>query len=207
MLTTSDSALVNNDMLKTALAHEIKNPAAVAMAYVGLIRQESDSPLISEYCNRIQQNLTDISELVQEFLLAPIQSDTYTIDLSDILSEMLNEYSAALPDITFFLDAKPPLTCHTQEQYVRLIFSNLLKNAVEAAGEGGIITIYATTVYGYLHTVLHNTCGTRKSPNRYSSGIGLGVCTWLVQQLGGEFHIEESGNDGCMATVSLPCGI
>jgi len=197
---------MSNDMLKTALVHEIKTPAAVAMAYVGLIRQESDSPLISEYCNRIGQSLTDISELAQDLLFAEeIQPDSCTIDLADILSEMLNEYSAALPGITFFLNAKPPLTCHTKEQYVRLVFSNLLKNAVEAAGEGGIITVYATTVYGYLHTVLHNTRGTRKSPNRYSSGIGLGVCTWLVQQLGGEFHLDESGNGGCVATVSLPC--
>ena len=198
--------ILTDDMLKIALAHEIKTPAAVAMAYVGLIRHESDSPLVAEYCNHIQQALTDISELVQEILFAAeAPLPPYDIDIAALLSEMLSEYSAMLPDITFFLNVKPPLMCHTREQYVRLIFSNLLKNAVEATGEGGNIIVYATTVYGYLHTVLHNSGSVKKSSNRHSNGIGLSICNWLVQQLCGEFHVQKSGDNGCVVTVSLPC--
>jgi len=207
MFFTLDPTLPADDMLKTALAHEIKTPAAVAMAYVGLIRQESDSPLVAGYCNHIQQALTDISDLVQEFLFAEAPLAAHDIDLAALLSEMLNEYSAMLPQITFFLNAKPPLICHSREQYVRLIFSNLLKNAVEATGEGGNIIVYATSVYGYLHTVLHNSGSAKKSPNRHSNGIGLSICSWLVQQLGGEFHIQTNDAGGCVATVSLPCGV
>jgi len=199
--------------MAAAFAHEIKTPAALAMAYVGLMR--SLSPEAAEYCNHIQDALYDISELVQAFLQeyelsqsangsAGIRA-TASIDITTMLCDMINDYKRAMPHISCYHMVDNQLTCYANEMHVRLIFSNLLKNAVEAVGADGHITLYATQSGGYLHTAIHNTnlpdTSTHDKP--LGNGIGLSICYWLTEQLNGQLKYESSEN-GCVVIVSLP---
>jgi len=197
------------EMMAAALAHEIKNPVALAMAYASLIRQTGDSPEINEYCNLIQQSLLDISDLVQDLLFAAhLRSEPCIINVSEMLAEMLNEYRVAMPGISFAINADPSFTCYANEQHVRLIFSNLLKNAAEAAemtGEG-YVTVYTTKVCEYLQVSIHNSGSFDVQKKPHGSGMGLGICDWLIKQLSGELKIGKNATeDGYVAIVSLPC--
>ena len=180
------------------------------MAYVGLIRQASISPEVSEYCNYIQQALLDISDLVQELLSVTHQKTIpCVIDITEILTEMLKEYQAAMPGISFALNAGVPLTCYANEQHVRLIFSNLLKNAAEAAyvaNPSGYVTVYATESGKYLHAAIHNNgdCMDNPQSKPHGNGMGLGICYWLTEQLGGKLQIERGVNGGGVVSVSMP---
>ncbi|MCL2285276.1 MAG: HAMP domain-containing histidine kinase [Firmicutes bacterium] len=199
--------------MAVALAHEIKSPAALAMAYVSLIRQSDVSPCIDGYCNYIQQALLDICDLVQELLLAAHnKTSPCVIDITETLSEMVKEYQAAMPGISFSLNAEPSLLCYANEQHVRLIFSNLLKNAAEAVTETNhdrYIAVYAAQKGGCLRVTIHNNGEyvDNLQAKPHGNGIGLCICYWLTEQLGGELKIESGADGGCVVSVSMPCNM
>ena len=198
-------------MIATALAHEIKNPAALAMAYAGIIRQISNHDEVAEYCNLIQNSLMDISDLVQELLFSIHSSpQPCTVNIADMLVEMLGEYQMAMPCVTFSFEAHPQLVCYASEQYLRLVLSNLLKNAAEAAENlgGGYVKVYARISQGNLQVDICNNINFvgHMENKRHSNGMGMGICHWLLQQLGGKMRFENNSNMRT-TTVSLPCNL
>lgn len=195
-------------MMATALAHEIKNPAALAMAYTGIVRQLSDNNEVSEYCGLIQNALMDISDLVQELLFSIHHTpNPCTINISPMLQEMMQEHKASKPNIIFSLDSPPELILYISEQHLRLIISNLIKNATDATGDqNGHVAVYATFAYGCLQVIIRNSIDPLSGRDRHSNGMGIGICQWLLQQLGGEMHFDCSATE-YVITVSLPCGI
>ena len=196
--------LEQSEMMATVLAHEIKNPAALAMAYVGLLRHTAEPAEIDDYCNRIQQCLMDISELVQDLLFAAKNKpEPCNINVTGMLEEMLEEYRAAY-GCSFTLNAAANLTCHVYEQHLRLVFSNLLKNAVEAAGAAGRIAVCAAKQDGYLCVEICNSPAAAVV-KPYSNGMGLGICEWLLGQVGGGLEVQN-GADECVVIVSIPVG-
>ncbi|MCL2387005.1 MAG: sensor histidine kinase [Defluviitaleaceae bacterium] len=127
--------------MAAALAHEIKNPAAVALAHVNLLRLDTEN--LPHHLDHIEQALNNICELVRRMLSTTNHhSESKEVDLYTILSEILDTYRAAWPSISFTLniaeintlglDDEAVLPCYGQESSLRMIFSNLLKNAVEA---------------------------------------------------------------------------
>jgi len=194
------------EIMATILAHEIKNPAALALAYVGLIRQASPLPEVNEYCNRIQQSLIDISNLVQELLhAAHTPSHPCDIHLSDMLIQMLGEYQVAIPGISFVINIQSSLICYANEAYVRLVFSNLFKNAAEAAQGTGHIKVYAVGQPDSLQITVINSCNCKSETKPHGNGLGLGICEWLIAQIGGKMAMEKDVAGDCVVTVSMPC--
>ena len=218
--------------ITTALAHEIKNPAAVAMAHVNLLRrileetpdslEIAETPEISEspqnplchHLNHIEQSLLDICDLVQDMLTAVYSPlEPYEIDIYYVLAEILDTYRAAWPGISFSMTANPPLTCLGQESTLRMIFTNLLKNAVEAVEHGndiqGHITIRAAHREQDRNFLTVTICDNapfdgNHGEKLYGNGLGLAICRHLLKQLGGKLHISQSKGGGWVATVILP---
>jgi len=193
----------NSDMMATALAHEIKNPAALALAYVSLIRQTTDFYEISEFCDYIQQALLDISDLVQDLLFAAQHKpEMCLVHITELLSEMLGEYRAAMPGMSFLLHGNQGLSCYTYDQHLRLVFSNLLKNAAEATDREVAVCVKAEDRFIYVSIQNSKDFDTTKP---HSSGMGLGICNWLLEQMGGKLEIENKSN--FTALVCIPCNL
>ena len=182
MATTSEN-------MATVLAHEIKNPAALALAYVSLLRQSTDFKEIENYCNHIQHAILDISDLVQELLFTTQNlPEKHVVNASEILKEIIEEYRVAKPGISFLLNHSNIL-CNTYEQHLRLIFSNLLKNAVEAVGFEGDIVVDIKELQDHVHFSFQNKKTNITKP--YGSGMGINICNWLVSKIGGKLEIEN----------------
>ena len=216
--------------MAAALAHEIKNPAAVAMAHVNLIRQEQElegvfDSRLSDHMFHIEQAIIDICDLVQEMLFAIYNwSQPYEINLHEMLMEMLDTYRAAWPGITFALETDAPLICYGQESSLRMVFSNLLKNAVEAVEEfqsspdlqfTGQIAITAHTIdtdisspnqdEAFFSIAVHNNgLFLNHTDKPHGNGLGLAICRHLLHQMGGRLEIFGNPGEGCTAMVSLP---
>lgn len=176
--------------MSTALAHEIKNPAALAMAYAALIRQESDNQQVSRYCTRIQELLLDISALVQELLQATPshQAPACNVDISHLIYSIIDKYRAAMPGLLIVPQVLPGIVMHTQEGYVRIVLSNLIKNAVQAAGDTGHICVQAACANSTVEIRITNSCQQLQKPKLDSSGLGLPICEWLLSQIGGKMQ-------------------
>ena len=194
--------------LASALAHEIKNPAALALAHVALLRRRTDLHGIGDVCDHIEEALEEICSLVQEMLLVTYGAPpAYEFDLEDMLLDMLGAYQAAWPLIAFSLEtAGDGLMYHGQEVYMKMIFSNLLKNAVEAVGTTGVIRINLE-VYnhdGQISVSIQDNGSENAMLKPHASGMGLAICRWLLNRIGGQLshNLQEGG--GCEARVLLP---
>lgn len=205
----------------TALAHEIKNPAAVALAHVNLLRigcgrsapdiDGDDEENLTHHLNHIETALTNICDLVREMLAASYnRSEMYEVDLGKILADILETYRAAWPDIDFSFDSPTePLVCLGHETSLRIIFSNVIKNAVEALevsqSEGGEIKIAvehgedALTV-----TVFDGGAAASESRDKpHGNGLGLAICRNLANGLGASFEAAPQEDGGFAVTVKL----
>ena len=201
-----------------AIVHEIKNPVALALAHVNLIRHELnyESPVYS-HLNGIENALYDICDLVQSMLsdntVNTIYGDLYEMDIHEMLNDMLEEYRVAFPNITFtFASANIEVPFYGQEMALRMIFSNLLKNAIEAVTERhdcmGQISVFAeTTMDGQINISIRDNgiSEFQKKPN--GNGLGLSICNYLADLVGGKIALCRATGGGVVALVSLGSSI
>jgi len=204
---TNDSAPHNENLcqLAAALAHEIKNPAALALAHVSLLRKRADLVGIGDVCDHIEEALEKICGLVQEMLFATYGAPpAYEFDLADNIMDMLEAYQAAWPSSIFSMEAPADgLTYHGEETYVNIIISNLIKNAVEATGGTGHVMINICAAHGHV-TVSVRDNGDGNCKKTHASGMGLAICKWLLGRVGGQLNMCSPKGGGCEATVVLP---
>ncbi|MCL2406148.1 MAG: HAMP domain-containing histidine kinase [Defluviitaleaceae bacterium] len=199
----------NEDLceLAAALAHEIKNPAALALAHVSLLRKRSDLHGIGDTCDHIEEALEKICSLVQEMLFATYgTAPAYEFDLADNLMDMLEAYQAAWPNCCFSLEAPAEgLTYHGEETYINIIISNLLKNAVEATGGTGHIMINLCAAPGHVMVAINDSGSSSVKSKPHASGLGLPICKWLLSRMGGRLELlTPPACSGCEAKVLLP---
>jgi len=194
--------------MAAALAHEIKNPAAVALAHVNLLRLEQGEEDCA-HLNHIEKALNNICCLVRDMLhTSYTRNELYEVDLMKILSEILETYRAAWPDISFRLNTEEEsLSCYGHETSLRMIFSNLIKNAVEAiesgGASGGSIGINVSRGDEFLQVrISDNAARSAGNPEKpHGNGLGLAICRNLASGLGAQISADEA--DDCAVTVSM----
>jgi len=200
-----------HEVIIAALAHEIKNPVALAMAHIELARLVPDNAdAIRAHLTHIQQALADINDLVHEMLFASYgDAPFHDINIHELLEEMLEAYRVAWPGISFVMDLTEPIIFHGQEQFLRMIVSNLLKNSVEAVNNAtypGHVIVIAEMEGGRLHlSVCDNGLSNGNKPN--SNGLGLAICHKLTARMNGMIEISVGESGGCVADVWLPSQI
>ena len=202
-------SIAHNDELSdlaAALAHEIKNPAAIALAHVDQLRKRTDLHGIGDTCDYIEEALEKICYLVQEMLFVTYcTSPAYEFDLEDMFLDMLETYQAAWPQIIFSFNTTGRLIIHGEEVYIKMIFTNLLKNAVEAIGARGAISINLEAHSdGYISVSIQDSGGSHTAHKPHATGLGLAICRWLINRIGGHMELNIHEESGCEAKVLLP---
>ena len=199
--TTYDNAVV------TALAHEIKNPTALALAHIELARTDlHDQEYVSSHLTHIAHALSDINQLVQEMLFAVHGNAlSYEFEICEVVEELLEGYRAALPGVTFTFANASPIKYYGQEQFLRIILSNLLKNSVEAV----IAAPYPPHIIVTAEREQENICisicdnGVPGHVKPYSNGLGLNICRQLAAKMNGAVRVSPGSGGGCVAEVLL----
>jgi len=194
--------------LAAALAHEIKNPAALALAHITQLRKRADLVGIGDTCDHIEEALEKICCLVQEMLFVTYgAAPAYEFDLEDMLMDMLDAYQAAWPKITFSMEmGGEGILYYGEESYIKMVFTNLLKNAVEAIGETGDIMVCLSQTPGCIVATIQDSGEGHVVLKPHASGLGLPICKWLIARAGGQMELNGLPTGGCEAKVLLPVG-
>ena len=130
--------------MAAALSHEIKNPLA-AISGAAQLLQMSVSDSESELCELIQEEAARIQRLVErmEHFTDSRPPEQLPVNLHDALRVTRRAAEVGFGASTTFIeeyDPSLPPTSGDRDQLSQA-FLNLIKNAVEAAGEGGVITL------------------------------------------------------------------
>lgn len=219
-----DLAAAWEQRIKEAV-HEVNNPLGIIKNYLQLLsmKQGEDKKTLSEI-SFIKSEIDRVSSILEKLKEKPETGDTTrTISINDMVTSLLNVISGSIADdrirIETQLDAAlPQVSCN--ENAVRQIITNLVKNAAEALVNGGTILVKTAgnfymngTRYIQL-TVRDNGPGIAAhildnlfAPGNSSkggghTGSGLSIVRSLVEELDGHVSCQTStpGKDNSAGT-------
>jgi PAS domain S-box-containing protein len=204
--------------LAAGVAHEIRNPLTTLRGFVQLFKTDIDE----RYANIMLAELDRINLIVSEFLiLSKPQAINYEYkDMEQILHSIISflEPQAIIKNIQLHLviDKEiPQIKC--EQNQLKQVFINLLKNAIEAMPKGGNITVEVQVT----NDEMVNICiidegeGIEEeqipkvgepffSTKENGTGLGLMVSYRIIENHGGAMRISSQLNKGTTIEIKLP---
>jgi signal transduction histidine kinase len=205
------------EQIAATIAHEIKNPLALALANLELIKVGDTAENYKKHCDIIEQELYKINQLVIDFIHNTLSKGTEeSFDITAMLDELTMEYQRRYESITFYREPNiSPSPFWGIVKSVRMVFTNILNNAVEAISEEGIIEILQESTPSWLHIKINdNGVGCAEellrlqsdfiSTKKNGTGIGLPYCRRTIAKYGGRFMLQNRPQGGCSVSIELP---
>lgn len=224
----SEQLLLQSEKLKLAgeiaagVAHEIRNPMTVISGFVQIMQQDPKHPY-PEYTQLIHSELERINMIISEFLvLAKPQAPVIkNFSLKKLVDSSILLYSSAfnLKGIVFKdeWNGDPDFIISGEENSLKQVFINLLKNAIEAIDSGGTITLSVTSGNNNMVCIKIADNGMGMSPETLQrifepfyttkeggTGLGLLISQKIVQDHGGSLKLESTPEKGTAAQIILP---
>jgi signal transduction histidine kinase len=220
--------------LLSAVSHEFRTPLTIMHGWLDLLLKGQFGPVSPEQRESlaaVHKSAVRLGRLISN-LLAFVEyergqgdraSDAVSIEhlLRDAAAELTPE--CAERQVRLAVDAAVDLPMLKGDgARLRLVFLNLMENAVKFNEPGGAVVVTAKTHDARLEVQVVNSHGTvppervqrllqpftqgDMGPSRRAGGLGLGlaVARAIVQAHGGELRLETDGGHGTSVRVRLP---
>ena len=229
-----EAALQSNERLALAgrlsasIAHEIHNPLDTVGNVLFLVRQRiGEQPQIQHLVAIAQSEVQRVTEISRNMLSLHREARAVVpVKLSDLLAGVVALIEETIAKGRTNINLVPGFEGEVEgfPSELRQVFTNVIKNAVEATGEGGEIKIFSEAAQksgrsGVLARVVDNGVGISDemksrlfSPfasNKEEKGTGLGlwVSRSILEKHGGTIRISSSSepeNHGTTVSIFLP---
>lgn len=218
------SRLYNSDKLSVAgqlaagVAHEIRNPLTVISGYLQLMKKDPKNQTMIEV---MLGEVNRINGIMNEFLFLakPVKPKFLIHSIGHILRDVLLLFQAQAADYGFRLilhcpEELPKVYC--DQNQLKQVFINVIKNAMEAMPNGGDITIQATENAGTITIVFQDQgCGIPEkelsqigapfyTTKENGSGLGLMVSRSIIESHKGKLRLESELDVGTRVVIELP---
>ncbi|WGD73823.2 two-component sensor histidine kinase KinC [Bacillus subtilis] len=206
--------------LAAGIAHEVRNPLTSVSGFLQIMKTQY--PDRKDYFDIIFSEIKRIDLVLSELLLlAKPQAIRFkTHQLNEILKQVttLLDTNAILSNIVIEKNFKETDGCmiNGDENQLKQVFINIIKNGIEAMPKGGVVTI--STAKTASHAVISvkdegNGMPQEKlkqigkpfySTKEKGTGLGLPICLRILKEHDGELKIESEAGKGSVFQVVLP---
>ena len=220
--------------LAAGLAHEIKNPLGGIKGAAQLLEMELPDNAELRDCTRVMlKEVQRVNRIVEELLelASPRKLELTKVNLHRILGDIILLQKRTVDErrVTFqqhFDPSIPPILA--DEALLTQLFLNLIKNAVEAVGEVGMIRVRSRVLADYSMNqkgegrsrmvaieVGDDGPGIAKEQLEHlftpffttkakGTGLGLAICHKIVAEHRGMIRVDSEPTKGTTFTVMLP---
>jgi signal transduction histidine kinase len=213
--------------LAAGVAHEIRNPLnAISMGLQRLKREfppleESNKGEYISFTELILQEIRRVNEIIDQFLTLsrPFQLDMRMSSLEQLLKNLITLFQEETSSQGIHVQAEIhpdlPFIKMDPERLTQALI-NIMKNGMEAMGQGGILHIEARSFKDHVEVVISDSGSgipadqMEKIFNYYyttkqrGSGLGLPIAHRIIEAHGGQLKMESQVGVGTKATVLLP---
>jgi signal transduction histidine kinase len=216
-------------------AHELKTPVAVLKSTLQSLLQRPRSS--EEYRTGLQQSLEDIERLerllqwmlrlarAEQWAHGALRRDLELIDLNSNCEEAIERIQglAQSRHTEIVLSRNGPLPFRGDPEDLRLVWTNLLENAVRYSPEGSKVEVALTKTDPAVALLTFKDHGVgipsnelphiferfyRGDPSRTRAtggfGLGLAIAKALIEAYGGTISAESTPGKGTSMSVKLP---
>ena len=223
----SKTAVLNNDFVSN-VSHELKTPLAVVQNYAAALKKDGvTDEERKHYADVLEDTAKKLTALVGNVLkLNRLENHEITpeftkIDLEESLARAVLKYEDMIENKNLRLECDlQSAEVYSVEEYLDIIWNNLISNAVKFTDSGGAIKVSLRLVGGKAVVSVADTgcgidsgTGARIFEKFYrgdtshageGNGLGLALVKKVIDVLGGEIHVESARGKGSVFTVSLP---
>lgn len=208
--------------LSAKVAHEIRNPLVSIGGYARLLeRKISDQPEMKKYASIIKEQISHLESILNNILKVarPSRAACRELDLNQVfrkvaylMEDLLKERRV---EIVYQLDCSEPVIWG-DEKLIFQMYLNLLKNAVEAIGQGGKIIYRTRCQQKFVEVELEDTGAGipgEDLPHIYEmfyttkpggTGLGLSVVQQIVTEHNGAIEISSKPAEGTIVKLVFP---
>ncbi|MED0736582.1 ATP-binding protein [Aneurinibacillus thermoaerophilus] len=204
--------------LAAGVAHEIRNPLTSIRGFVQFLREGNFK---DEYFTTMLSELDRIELIVNEFLVLakPQVMNFRRKNLSTLLHQVIALLSTEavinnIQIVTDFIPVTALVDC--DENQLKQVFINILKNAIEAMPNGGQITVqlkqqhdkvllyFIDQGYGIPEERIQKLGEPFYTTKEKGTGLGLMISYKIIQSHQGSIQIKSRENIGTTVEVILP---
>lgn len=215
-------------MLSAGVAHEIGNPLNSINIHLQLIKRllakTQKSPDFFKIGDSVDACVDEVNRLdgiIQNFLKAirPIQPELNELNLLELLDEVLFLQKHEMEDLGIRVEVElhpslPPVLVDRNQ--VKQAFFNIIKNAVQAMGKGGLLKIQTEPDDEYLNMHFEdNGVGIEEkhlskifdpyySTKEEGSGLGMMIVQRIMRNHAGQISIKSIPGTGTRLTLRFP---
>ena len=211
--------------MSAGLAHEIRNPLGIMKVSIQLMAQEkSDDGVVSDYCRVLIEECERLNRLVSEFLSfarpkEPVRGQIAFGKLLDeevtLIQPALRQHQIELKQERSQVDEQE-FDVEVDPDQIKQVILNILLNAIDAQGEGGVIQLEGVRQVGLvgfavsdegpgisldIMPYIYDPFFTTKEKG---TGLGLSVVHSILVQHGGKISTTNRRDGGVRVEILLP---
>lgn len=224
----TEQHLFNSDKLSllgqlaAGVAHEIRNPLTSLRGFIQIMQSGIEEK--KEYYQIMLEELNRIEFIVEEFLrlAKPQKTEFKAGQLSSIINHVIRllESQTNLRNVQIINEIDEHLpTIYCDENQLKQVFLNLIKNAIEAIPIKGTGTIQLRSerihAYQIKITITDNGVGIPQelldkignpffTTKENGTGLGIMVCNRIIQNHSGSMAFQSKQGTGTTVSILLP---